>query len=1040
MEENRIKLHQAYYGEVEKAHSCIAQSIKDTDLTSFLIAFTDRPAALPPGVELFPYLSGVAFSKYYIFTKTFPDSVASRAGMVFTHALILDLNDISKVTQLEDILNCFVNEVPIDRTSINTIEINISDLLQINNSKKHPEFIKHTISALLKGVSPILFSGKNDTFKVILQLLWNLHDINLRTKLKFRASFSPSDIDGFSDLTIVSIQKELINKWSSYEIINSENNNEVEINSYTERLLLGEKEANPFHSFLIELNINQSELSNYGKTNKLYNDFLKLDLIDNADTIRQDIRFLGKLSASHKDGKEIKDKFIHKLEKLIEEGKDANLRAIRNIDWSAFDKGEEKANKILSNFIYSEFAKNEQFNTELILDLFEISINDEQKNWWHNTVKESISILLSKENKQAYSNLWKCIDSSKSNIDIFKSVFSISKDTENSLRESIPSQLKIETINKIESFSKQSGWFLLHAEIILKYLTPEEAIIKQLVIENSITIEKSNGFKFIAEKIPDEKIIEITLKTFDRKLIQISVDRILKNRILLHSMKLSESCWFDIWVQTLDKTRNVTYGIEGREYDIMFSIFDMVIAGNTGAKNVIDMFASSSFTDIVDYYQREKIWAYIPSQCINKFLINTTKSVFRKFLIDEIKITSIEKQLVNIITSDEFMTSFLHDNKDDIDKIIKVFDSFQNLKDDFLSDYISYYSKSISEIQSRNLGKVVISNSFKKSAKSIYNKSRINSSFEIAYEQCKELYNWNWLDFFSYGSPSNHVQKRIIPISDGESSKTKEMENTLPTVLILTAIKEEYLAVRSQLKKEIKEIIEQGTCYEQGLFEFKGSSIANVIIHECGPMNTTSSQEAQRAISAFNPSMMMFVGIAGSRKPNDFKLGDVIFPSEIYYYEGAKATKDTYKARPKSVSPTFELSEIAKKERLKNDWKTLLNGDYNASIKAEIGIIASGEQLIDHHDSEIGRILDEHYNDSHAVEMEGYGFVKAVTRQGGQSKNITVGVVRGISDIIEKSVTNNQENGNERRPENARQIASETAAAFAFWLILKTFT
>jgi len=119
--------------------------------------------------------------------------------------------------------------------------------------------------------------------------------------------------------------------------------------------------------------------------------------------------------------------------------------------------------------------------------------------------------------------------------------------------------------------------------------------------------------------------------------------------------------------------------------------------------------------------------------------------------------------------------------------------------------------------------------------------------------------------------------------------------------------------------------------------------------------------------------------------------------------------------------------------------KNILLSKYSDSVNADIGIIASGEQLIDHHDSEIGKTLTEHYNDSSAVEMEGYGFIKAATRQGSETKNIIVGVVRGISDIIEDSQKTETEMSKDRRPGNAKQFASDTAAAFAFWLIFKTY-
>src|ERR1035437_9217510 len=112
-------IHQAFYGEVNRGHACILQSLINSDLTSFLISFTDRPAALPPGIVLKPYFSGTAWSNYYIFTKTFPDPYATRSGMVFTHALIINFDNLKYVNNLKDIFCNFIEIVPENKEQLN---------------------------------------------------------------------------------------------------------------------------------------------------------------------------------------------------------------------------------------------------------------------------------------------------------------------------------------------------------------------------------------------------------------------------------------------------------------------------------------------------------------------------------------------------------------------------------------------------------------------------------------------------------------------------------------------------------------------------------------------------------------------------------------------------------------------------------------------------------------------------------------------------------------------------------------------------------
>lgn len=294
-------------------------------------------------------------------------------------------------------------------------------------------------------------------------------------------------------------------------------------------------------------------------------------------------------------------------------------------------------------------------------------------------------------------------------------------------------------------------------------------------------------------------------------------------------------------------------------------------------------------------------------------------------------------------------------------------------------------------------------------------------------------------EFVEHSGIYSEILEKSLGLSKSEVSTTilkKTLHMDLPTVIILTAIKEEYQAVRSYLK-DVKPVNKEGTRYEEGILIINENRIAKIVIRECGQSNSTASIEAERAINNFKPEIAIFVGIAGSRKEQDFSIGDVIFPTKIYYYEGGKDYSDGLKNRPEAKEPTFHLSEIAKIERSKNDWKSILAE--NSETKADLGIIASGEKIIESTDSNIGQNITDNYNDTQAIEMEGFGFGNTLSRQGGGSK-IQWCVVRGISDIISHSGDeNNLEVNRDRRPSENKIIASMNAAAFALWVIYVFF-
>ena len=290
-------------------------------------------------------------------------------------------------------------------------------------------------------------------------------------------------------------------------------------------------------------------------------------------------------------------------------------------------------------------------------------------------------------------------------------------------------------------------------------------------------------------------------------------------------------------------------------------------------------------------------------------------------------------------------------------------------------------------------------------------------------------------------SLSNKINEVIAlnPKNHQIDRKGREINKTLPIVVILTAILEEYNAVKAQLD-DVQNDTRQGTSYETGIFKMDQKDIAIVKIRECGQTNSVASQEAERAIHNFDPDCMFFVGIAASRKPIDFNIGDVIFPEKIYAYEGGKEDRNAFSARPDVQSATYDLFELAKVERRATDWYKLINKFKDREPKANLGVIASGEKLIENYNSHVGNILTKYYNDTSAVEMEGFGFAQAISKQGRERRKILFGVVRGISDILKETIGSVvQTPEDDRRPSDNKVIASDTSAAFTFWLIYKLF-
>jgi nucleoside phosphorylase len=240
--------------------------------------------------------------------------------------------------------------------------------------------------------------------------------------------------------------------------------------------------------------------------------------------------------------------------------------------------------------------------------------------------------------------------------------------------------------------------------------------------------------------------------------------------------------------------------------------------------------------------------------------------------------------------------------------------------------------------------------------------------------------------------------------------------------VILTALSVECEAVRKHLTDLREETHPCGTIYQQGKFTANNLDW-NVAIAEIGAGNLGAAQEAERAINYFNPHVILFVGVAGGIK--DVKLGDVVASTKIYGYESGKAEKTTFKTRPEVGLSAFALEQRAKVEARKEDWLKRLPSPPCHTPQVFVGPIAAGEKVVASNQSEVFQFLQLQYGDAIAVEMEGFGFLKAAH----SNQQVSALVIRGISDLIN--------NKTEADKEGYQKIAAGHASAFAFEVLAK---
>lgn len=244
-------------------------------------------------------------------------------------------------------------------------------------------------------------------------------------------------------------------------------------------------------------------------------------------------------------------------------------------------------------------------------------------------------------------------------------------------------------------------------------------------------------------------------------------------------------------------------------------------------------------------------------------------------------------------------------------------------------------------------------------------------------------------------------------------------DNHRPVAVVCAALGLEYQAILEHLETPPIERDERGSLYQLGDFEHWC-----VVATHIGRDNTPAAVQVERAITLFNPAVVLLVGIAGGRRK--VRHGDVVAADSVYDYQAGRDTDETTLGRVKSLAASFPLVQRAKAVASQNRWRDRIVLPLDRPPEAHVGPLAAGGRVVTSAESHTARLIDRHCDDALGIETEGFGVMAAAHA----NPSVSAMVIRGISDLLDDKAF--------AADRHWQPVAARHACAFAFELLHHT--
>lgn len=718
------KIYQAIFGDINGGYGLLNATC-NLEVAKRIASYTDVHEQTPDGIKWDNTLRGFAVEDYYLVMRTFVDpSPAVRDGRVFSHCLIIPINELNNINNLQQLL-----ELLPDNFQKNSLIDNIEPLDDFTNYLPSTPRINSLIKILLNNNADVIAWQDYEGYEDAICTVWNNIAPTVRASLRFGLSFNIQESIGLPGIKILSVPSKMIEKWRLSLVPIVALDSKAELVSEAEKTLGGITTDNNLLQFINNNRIKINQLSDYLPIQKIFKTSTEIESSD----LNAILTFLNTLSI-YTEGN-VSNKLTHNIAiALISKIKTGSIKEIIRVRIESLDV-------LLPQDLYPELAteiKNRTIDLtnqspKNLKDLIETLLNPKIQIWWRNIITYAIKDSLQKVTKDKAQILIMLLGAEGvGNTNLINSL--IPQKCDEKIFEKVVREIgDVINYSGLLNLAFKRKWYNIFAISLTKTTEFQDAILALRSVDSSSSC--TTAYKILLKGYPLSKVLEIAEYFDDAFITNLVAESLLLNNkevLALHSDSLYHQ---KLFITLIDKGWDFFSHANAKK--ILFEMLDNLIAGKGYNEELLSKIANNRKCEILEYNRRSEIWYLLTAKIRSKILQNTSTILLENLTsksTTEIPDDTVLEQFI----VETGISEFLYYNRNNIKGVIPIFGKF-SLPDSNLSDYINNYNSTINAIESKQIGKLIFKKHYKSSAYAVMKKTNENASWKHALLECYKL-------------------------------------------------------------------------------------------------------------------------------------------------------------------------------------------------------------------------------------------------------------------------------------------------------------